>query len=305
MRNSRYLPYALILIAGSIWGATFSLTLIATADGAHPIALTAWQFLLTAIFYLIVCKVSRIPFFKFKNLRYYLVVTAVGIILPTLFYFYAAPHLSAGILSITVSIVPMVTYAMMLAMRFERAAMKRIFGIVLGMIAILLLVLPDQGLSSEDANLWILLVLLSAVLYSVENIYIARGVPNDVDLRELLCGSNIIASLIQFPLAIAMGVVEPVSWLFSDAGMALAGIALGSGIAYALFFYAIKLSGPVFASQCAYIVTLSGVLWGILIFAEVHSFWVWSSVVVMMLGLVLVTPDRKADSIGELAETKV
>lgn len=305
MRNSRFLPYALILIAGSIWGATFSLTLIATADGAHPFALTAWQFLLTTLFYFIVCNVSRIQFFKFKNLRHYLIITAVGIILPTLFYFYAAPHLSAGILSITVSIVPMITYAMMLAMRFEKAAMKRILGIVLGMIAILLLVLPDQGLSSDDANLWILLVLLSAVLYSVENIYISRGVPNDIDIREVLCGSNLVASLIMFPLAISMGVAEPIGWLLSDAGMALAGIALGSGIAYALFFYSIKQSGPVFASQCAYIVTISGVLWGILIFAEVHSFWVWSSVVVMMLGLVLVTPDRKPDNFSDALTTKV
>ena len=60
-----------------------------------------------------------------------------------------------------------------------------------------------------------------------------------------------------------------------------------------MFFYTIKTAGPVFASQCAYIVTISGVLWGIVIFAEVHSIWVWLSVVVMMAGLALVTPTGK------------
>jgi drug/metabolite transporter (DMT)-like permease len=292
MVNSRFFPYLLILTAGILWGATFSLTLIATADGTHPIALTAWQFLITALLYMAICKLSKVRIFNIRHLRHYLIITAVGIIVPTLLYYYAAPHLSAGILSITVSIVPLLTYGIMVAMRYEAVVVKRMLGIVLGMIAILLLVLPDQGLQSGDVSFWILLVLLSALLYSIENIYIAKGVPVDIDLREVLSGSNIIAVLIQFPLALSLGVAEPVSWLATDAGMALAGIALASGIAYAMFFYTIKTSGPVFASQCAYIVTIAGVLLGIVLFAEEHSFWVWSSVVVMMLGLALVTPDK-------------
>ena len=74
------------------------------------------------------------------------------------------------------------------------------------------------------------------------------------------------------------------------------GITLAGAIAYALFFYAIQLSGPVFASQCAYIVTVSGVIWGIIIFSEQHTLWVWTSVIVMMFGMMLVTPDRGSDA---------
>jgi len=36
------------------------------------------------------------------------------------------------------------------------------------------------------------------------------------------------------------------------------------------------------------------VLWGIVLFAEEHSIWVWSSVLVMLIGLVLVTPKQEA-----------
>ena len=55
MREHRLFPYLLILVAGAIWGATFSLALIATAGGAHPLALSAWQVVLTAAFFLFVC----------------------------------------------------------------------------------------------------------------------------------------------------------------------------------------------------------------------------------------------------------
>ena len=293
MSSHRFFPYLQITVAGLIWGATFSLALMATADGAHPLAISAWQVVITAVFLTVICRFAGVPVFRFRNLRYYGVLAVIGISAPNLAYYYAAPHLSAGILSITVSTVPLITYAIMLMMHYESMIVKRVFGIVLGMVAILLLVLPEQDVNNSDANLWILLALLSAVLYSVENVFIGHGVDHTIDVRELLCGSNLVAILLQFPLAMGLGVAEPVDWLLTVPGLALAGIALGSSIAYTLFFYTIKSSGAVFASQCAYIVTLSGVFWGIVIFAEEHSIWVWSSVAVLMTGLMLVTPNRK------------
>ena len=295
MTEHRLFPYLLILGAGSIWGVTFSLALIATAQGAHPLGLSAWQVALTAAFFLVARLFSRFTLLNFSNLRHYVVLAVVGITAPNLFYYYAAPHLSAGILAITVSTVPLFTYAIMLLLRFESVMVRRLFGIGLGMAAILLLVIPDQGLSSDDASFWILLVFLCALLYSIENVYISKGVNPVIDIRELLFGSNLLATAVQFPLAIYLGIDEPWTWLASDAGLAIIGIAVGSGFAYAMFFYAIKTSGPVFASQCAYVVTISGVIWGIIIFSEQHSTWVWISVVVMLLGLVMVSPDGETE----------
>jgi len=295
MTEHRLFPYFLILAAGSIWGATFSLALIATEQGAHPLGLSAWQVALTAAFFLAARLLSRFTLFNFRNLRHYIVLAVVGITAPNLFYYYAAPHLSAGILAITVSTVPLFTYAIMLVLRFESIVARRLAGIVVGMIAILLLVIPDQGLSSDDASFWILLVILCAVLYSIENVYIHKGIDAVIDIRELIFASNLLATLVQFPLAIYLGIDESWTWLASDAGLSIAGIAIGSGVAYAMFFYTIKTSGPVFASQCAYVVTLSGVIWGIIIFSEQHTLWIWMSVIVMLLGLLLVSPDDKAE----------
>jgi len=306
MTEHRLFPYMLILGAGAIWGATFSLALIATAAGAHPLGLSAWQVVLTAAFFLAVCLLTRVSLFDIKHLRHYLVLALVGISVPNLLYYYAAPHLSAGILAITVSTVPLFTYAIMLVLRFESVIARRLAGIVLGMIAILLLVIPDQGLSSDDASFWILAVLVCALLYAVENVYISRGIPPRIDIRELLFASNLIASLVQFPLAVYLGVDESPAWLTTDAGLAIIGIALGSGFAYGMFFYTIKASGPVFASQCAYVVTISGVIWGIIVFSEQHTLWVWISVIVMLLGLLLVNPDDEdeADEVSALARTE-
>jgi drug/metabolite transporter (DMT)-like permease len=215
----RLFPYFLILGAGIIWGATFSLALIATAEGAHPLGLSAWQVVLTATFFAAVRLFSRFTLFDIRHLRHYLVLALVGITVPNLLYYYAAPHLSAGILAITISTVPLFTYAIMLLLRFESMVARRLSGVLLGMIAIMLLVLPDHGFSSDDASFWILLVMLCALLYAVENVYIGRGIDTSIDVRELLFGSNLLASLVQFPLAVYLGVDESLGWLSSDAGL--------------------------------------------------------------------------------------
>ena len=303
MRNSPLLPYFLIITAGVVWGGTFSLALIATADGTHPVMLTSCQVVISAIFFFVICLYSRVPVFKLQRLPIYTMLALLGIILPDLLYYFAAPHLNAGILSITVSTVPLFTYAIMWAMRFEPMILKRALGILLGMVAILLLVLPDQELSSINASYWILAVVLCAVCYAIENVYISEGINIDLDIRELLCGSNIVATIILVPATAWMGVGVPVSWMLTPAALAITTIALSSTLAYMMFFYTIRTAGPVFASQCAYIVTISGILWGIVIFAEVHTIWVWLSVVVMMAGLALVTPATRADP--KLAEQTI
>ena len=293
MRNHPLLPYFLILAAGVLWGSTFSLALVATADGTHPMVLTSWHVILASMLFVIVCRVSKVPVFNIRRLPVYIIIAAIGLIIPDLLYYFAAPHLNAGILSITVSTIPLFTYAIMWVFRFEALIMRRALGIILGMIAILLLVLPDQGLASTDANFWILAVVLCALSYAIENVYITEGISNEIDVRELLSGSNIVAVIFLVPATMWMEVGVPVSWVFTSGGLAIAAIAVFSAVAYMMFYYTIKASGPVFASQSAYIVTISGVLWGILIFSEVHTAWVWVSVLVMMTGLALVTPTRK------------
>ncbi len=292
MPNSRARPYLLILIAGIIWGSTFSLILIATQDGTHPLALATWQSLISAVVFAIFCLATRVTLFSIAQLRHYSVLAVIGICAPNLLYYNAAPHLSAGILSITIATVPLFTYAIMWLMRYESLQTKRVLGVILGMLAILLLVLPDQGLNSDDASFWILLVVLCAIFYATENVYIAVGVSDDIDIREILCGSNILAAIVLVPITLWLDVSTPVSWLLTPSGWAISATAVLSVLAYTLFFYAIRTSGPVFASQCAYVVTLSGVIWGIIIFSEQHTVWIWLSVLVMMVGMALVTPSK-------------
>lgn len=285
-----YLSYALIIGAGAIWGGVFSLVLLAASEGAHPLGISVWQVVITAGLFVVYRVIARKPIMQRANWVHYLVLAIVGISFPSLSYYYAASHLTAGILSISISAIPLFSYMLMLILRLERVVIRRVFGIFFGLIAILLLVIPDQGLASEDANLWILLAVACAFSYAVEGVYIEHRVDRKIDVSELLCGSNIVAAFAMVPLGLWFGVSEPVTWLMTPAGYGVIGAAIGSGIAYALYFYAIKIAGAVFTSQCAYIITIAGVILGIIFYGEQHSIWIWIAVVFSLVGLALVKP---------------
>ena len=287
------IPYILIIASGVIWGATFSLTLIATRDGASPILLATFQAIICSILFALIAKTINVPVFRWKNIKVYIFLAGIGIITPNLLYFNAAPHLSAGILSITVSTVPMLTYGLMWGLKIEGFSPKRMLGIVLGMVAILLLILPDQGLQSSDTSLWTLVVLICAMCYAAENVYIDFKPPPSMSVVEMLGGSNIIASIVLIPILLSQENIPASSWFVGASAMALFGIALCSTAAYMMFFKTIQMSGAVFASQCAYIVTLSGVAWGVLLFSEQITIWLWLSIFAMLIGLALVQPMKK------------
>ena len=70
------------------------------------------------------------------------------------------------------------------------------------------------------------------------------------------------------------------------------GLGLIGATAYACFVFTVRISGPIFASQVGYLVTVSGMIWGAVIFGEKHSAWIWIAFVLMMLGLLCISPRK-------------
>ena len=103
----------------------------------------------------------------------------------------------------------------------------------------------------------------------------------------------IAATLIMTPFVFTTDSFVPLSWPWGSSTWAIISLAILSVVCYGLFIMLVVRAGPVFASQTAYIVTLSGVFWGILIFGEEHSLWIWASLAVMLIALALVTPRKE------------
>lgn len=289
-RSSAWL---ILLFMGISWGATFSLAKIAADGGGHPLGINYWQSLIGTFFLILLSLVTRrkIPV-KRGNILFYVACGLLGSIIPGVLFFYAASRVSPGVLSITVATVPLMTFAAAAVIGVEKFQVGRVLGVICGMLSIFLLVGPEESLPDSSALPWVLAALVAAACYATENLIVALRMPVGVSAFTVACGMFIAASAITTPLVFLTGTFVPLAWPWGAVEWSIVGMATISVIAYSLFIFLISHAGPVFASQTAYVVTFSGVFWGIVIFDEQHSAWIWASLVVMLGALALVTPRR-------------
>ena len=287
----------MIFAIGTTWGMTFSLARIAAEAGAHPIGLTFWQAAGGALVLLPICLYRRaLPRFNWQNIKRFTVIALAGTAIPGTLFFYAAVHVPAGILAISIALVPMLTYAFAWILGVDKYAAKRFMGIVLGFGAILLLSLPESSLPDPGMVKWMLLVLVASVFYTVEIMYVDIFIPQGSDLIALLMGSLLVAALILMPLIYWQDAYVPLHYPFQNIEWAIIVMAVVSSSAYATFLYVVKMSGSVFASMAGYVITLAGVFWGMIFFDESHSIWVWMALLLMLAGMALVTPREQTSS---------
>jgi len=289
--HNRLLCYVLVLLCGVIWGLTFSLARIATQEAAHPIGLSFWQAIGGCLVLLLFCLLrgKRIPVSR-RFLGQCCVIAVLGTAIPGTIYYYAASRVPSGILAITVSLVPILTYGLAWVLRVERFHRLRVVGVVFGFVGILFLTVPDTGLPDPGMLKWLLLAISGTIFYTLENLYIDMYIPRGTDLVALLLGGLLIAGIVLLPIVYLQNAFVPIGWPLEKIEWAILGMAVVSSVAYLMFLYIVKLAGSVFASMTGYLITLMGVIWGILFFNETHSLWVWTALVMLLLGMTLVTP---------------
>ncbi len=281
----------MVFTVGITWGVTFSLARIVTEAGAHPIGLTFWQAAGGGLVLLPICLYRKaLPQINWQNCRRFMVIALAGTAIPGTLLFYAASRVPSGILAITVSLVPMLTYVFAWCLGIDKYATKRFIGIVLGFGAILLLSLPEGSLPDPGMVQWMLLALLASVFYTIENIYVDISIPQGTDLIALLMGGLFVAALIIAPIAYSQSAFVTLQYPFTEIEWSIIALAFVSSAAYTLFLYVVKKSGSVFASMAGYVITLAGVFWGMLFFGETHSIWVWAALAMMLAGMAMVTP---------------
>jgi drug/metabolite transporter (DMT)-like permease len=292
-RDPGLFPYLLLGFAGSMWGITFSLAKIATQAGAHPVGLTFWQAVVCLAVLGIFCLWRKSwPSINSVTLPRSTVIALVGTVLPSTFYFYAAMHLPVGILSITIAIVPIMTYGVCLAIGTDSYQLRRLFGLVLGFAGMVLLAHPE-ALPDRSLLPWLGVAAFCSLCYVAENIYVDKNIPANVDMAELLTLSMMIAVVILLPVMLPMKAFVALKIPFTAVEYSVIGMGLITSFSYLIFLYLIQTCGAVFASTMAYVVMVSGVVWGMLLFNEQHSLVVWLVLLIMVSGMLLVKPINK------------
>ncbi len=294
----RPLAYVLLLFMGMAWGLGVSLSKMAITSGGHPVGLALWQVIVSGGMLLAFGLFRFRPSLPRPNvIGFSLFCGAVGVGFPAIALFWSARYLPAGVVAIAFASMPMLTYLLSMLFRVEHGDRLRWLGVIIGFTAMSLLILPKGALPDPGLAPWVLLSLAASVSMSLENCYAGGMRPSGISSVQLSCGRQLGAVFFLTPIALFTGTVLPVLGPWGVVHWAATGTGVLSGLAFTALLYVIRTSGPVFASQSAYIITLAGVMWGMVLFGERHSVYIWGALVLTLIGCALVRP-RTPQRIG-------
>ncbi len=292
--GSRWFFVAVLITLGVGWGSTQSLGKMATATGHQPFGLIFWQLLIGA---LVLGAVSLVRgkgmVFSRPAFIFYVVVAVIGTLIPNATFYASVVHLPAGIMSILISTVPFLAFPMALALGLDRFSAGRLAGLALGLVGVALIASPGAGGAVSLG--WLMVAMVGPLFYAVEANYVARGGTAGMDAVQAMLGVSVVGTVMAAPIALGTGQwVDP--FPMGRAEWALVASSAVHAVVYASYVWLASKAGSVFASQTAYLVTGSGVLWAMVLLGERFQPIVWVALVVMLAGVALVQPRTKAQT---------
>jgi drug/metabolite transporter (DMT)-like permease len=179
---------------------------------------------------------------------------------------------------------------MALALGLDRFSLQRVTGLGLGLLGVALIADPGGGGVSLA---WVVVAMVGPLFYAAEATYVARNGTAGMDAVQAMFGVSLVGMVLAAPIALGTGQwVDPLP--LGRAEWALILSSAVHAVVYASYVWLASKAGSVFASQCSYLVTASGVLWAMLLLGERFPPLVWVALVVMLAGVALVQPRERA-----------
>lgn len=184
----------------------------------------------------------------------------------------------------------MSAFPMALFPGIERFSWRRMAGLCLGLVAILFLVGPEASLPDRMAVMFVPNALITPVFYAFESNYAAKWGVGGLGSVQALLGASLVGSAIGLNLALASGqfIDAPGGWGMPDYAVVVS--LFLHAVVYTSYIRLVGRAGPVFATQVAYLVTLFGMVWAVVLLAESYTPFIWPALVSILFGIFLVQP---------------
>ncbi len=284
-----------LVLMGAGWGASQPLTKIAVSTGYGHFGLVFWQQVLGATLMLVACTLRRTRLPRHAGaMRAYLVIALIGTVLPNSISYQAAVHLPAGIMSLLLSNVPMFAFVIALLLGNDRFALRRLLGLLFGLVGVLIVIAPSVDLGQTVPVGWAAIYLVVALFYAFESNYVARWGVAGLDPFQLMLGACLAGLVIITPLMLATGQTITPQWPLPQPQIALVAASIINVLVYASYVWLVGRAGAVFTVQVSYMVTGFGLFWAWLVLGEPVSAVVFVALGIMFAGMYLVQPRPKS-----------
>jgi drug/metabolite transporter (DMT)-like permease len=189
--------------------------------------------------------------------------------LPFTLFAFAQTHVTSALASIINAVTPMATVVVMLiAFRSEKLLPHVVVGLVVGLVGVLIVLGVWQGFGDNEP-LAILALIVAVTCYGIGTPYIRKYIaPLKLSTEVSVFGQIGTAALSLLPIYLLSGQYFTAAPSLQAIGSVIAIGALGSGVAYLLYYKVLDVVGSAIASSVTYITPIIAVILGVLLLNE-------------------------------------
>jgi len=256
-------------IAGLIWGASFLFIELALTF-LTPIGVAFGRTFFGALAMVIAMVIfkSTLPT-SFEAWKHLTIAGMLMSSIPFVLFAYAQTQVTSALAAIINAVTPITTVIVLLvAFRTEKLKPHVVAGIVIGLVGVLVVLGAWQGFG-ENSPLAIIAMLIAVILYGIGTPYVRKYVtPLNLATEVSVFGQIGTAALTLLPIFLLSGpLITSAPDLASVAAIVTLG-ALGSGVAYLLYYKILDVVGSAIASSVTYITPVIAVVLGVILLGE-------------------------------------
>jgi drug/metabolite transporter (DMT)-like permease len=259
--------WSLLGVLSVLWGGSFFFNGVVLRE-LPPLTLVLLRVVLAAIILLPMLWVYRIRFPRTQAAWWpYFAIAFLNNVLPFSLIVMGQTYIPSGLASILNATTPLFTVLVMAAAGDEKLQMRRVAGVVTGLIGVIILEGPDLGFKTSQ-SVGILLCLAAAFSYGLSALYARRKLSDSPPLAtatfQLLASSlmmAVVAAIFEHPWRLPMPGLT--TWL------AMFGLsALSTALAYIVFFQVLRRSGSTNVMLVTLLIPVTAILLGYLVLGE-------------------------------------
>ncbi|MEX0350810.1 MAG: DMT family transporter [Paracoccaceae bacterium] len=282
-----YRNWAVLLFLSFVWGGAF-MSMSVALEQYGPFTVATGRIGIGALALLLVVAVTSpgdLMINDQKTLCFILLLGVLNFAIPFSLLAWGLQRVPSAFAGITMGSSPI--FVLLLAYIFvpdEQIGPRRIAGVILGFVGLLVLILPEAstGQATGGSVMAKIACVAASLCYSVGAILIRRAPaipPMAFTAGMLTAGTFALA-----PIAFLLEGLPEVTGTRATWALLYAGI-LPTGLAFLLRVVLIRSAGPIFMSLVAYIVPLWAVLLGVILFNETLSLSVYIGAGIILSGV--------------------
>jgi drug/metabolite transporter (DMT)-like permease len=259
--------WSLLAVLSVLWGGSFFFNSVALRE-LPPLTLVLMRVALAAIILLPILRIYRIRFpASLSGWQPFFVVALFNNVLPFSLIVIGQTYIPSGLASILNATTPLFTVVVMAAAGEEKLYARRVAGVVVGLIGVIILRGQDLGFQTSQ-GVGIVLCLAAAFSYGLAALVARRKLSKSPPLAtatfQLIASSlmmTIIAAVFERPWQLPMP--GAATWL------AMVGLAaLSTALAYIVFFQILRRSGSTNVMLVTLLIPVTAILLGYLVLGE-------------------------------------